>query len=79
MGVAVRSIAVLLVVVGVWVGVGVGTDPSRLQTLLARTSRRAVEFAAAYPVLSGLLVAASLVVVAVPFGIATVAYARQQT
>ena len=76
MGVAVRSIAVLLIVaVGVWVG----TDPSRLQTLLARTSRRAVEFAAAYPVLSGLLVAASLVVVAVPFGIATVAYARQQT
>ena len=75
MGVAVRSIAVLLVVVGVWVGI----DSSRLQTPLARTSRQAVEFAAAYPVLSGLLVAASLVVVAVPFGIATVAYARQQT
>ena len=75
MGVAVRSIAVLLVAVGIWVG----TDPSRLRTPLARASRRAVEFAAAYPVLSGLLVAASLVVVAVPFGIATVAYARQRT
>ena len=56
-----------------------GTDPSRLQMPPARTSRQAVEFAAAYPVLSGLLVAASLVVVAVPFGIAAVAYARQQT
>ena len=75
MGVVVRSIAVLLVVAGVWVG----TDLSRLRTPLARTSRRAVEFAAVYPVLSGLLIAASLVVVAVPFGIATVAYARQQT
>ena len=75
MGLLARSVVVALLVAA---ATRVGTDPSRLRATLLRSGRRAVEFAAAYPVLSGLLVAGSVVVAAVPFGIAVVAYGRRR-
>ena len=76
MGILARSVVVALLVAA---AARVGTDPSRLRAPLFRSGRRAVEFAAAYPVLSGLLVAGSVVVVTVPVGTAVVAYVRRQT
>ena len=76
MGLLARSVVVALLVAA---ATRVGTDPSRLRAPLFRSGRRAAEFAATYPVLSGLLVAGSVVVVTVPVGTAVVAYGRRRS